>query len=46
MTVGLEGLLKDVEYTVRVSTVINGHTVAKKAEKLKATVKKAKSAEE
>ena len=40
MSVPLEGLSKDVDYIVRVSTVINGHTVAKKTEKLKAVNKK------
>ena len=41
MAVSLDGLRRDLDYTIRVCTVINGHTVAKKTEKLSAVNKKA-----
>ena len=40
MAVSLDGLRRDLDYTIRVCTVINGHTVAKKTEKLSAVNKK------
>jgi len=46
MSVSLDGLSLEQEYVIRVCTVVNGHTIAKKTEVLKAVIKPKESSGE